>query len=330
MGMIEVENLVKIFRQAQKRPGITGALRDLFAPERRLVRAVDDISLQIQRGEIVGYLGPNGAGKSTTIKMLTGILHPTTGSVQIAGLSPHLHRRQVVQNIGAVFGQRTQLNWELRLGESFELIRRIYQVDHRAYRDILDWMSLPLKLSEIINVPVRQLSLGQRMRAEIAAAIIHRPPVLLLDEPTIGLDIDAKNAVRQFVLELNRIHRTTVLLTTHDLGDVEYLCQRLIVINHGRIIEDGPLDHLIDRLSTHRILIVDCQTPPAGALNIPHVKQIKAEGLRVWLEFERKHITAAQLIAIVSQQWAIRDLSITEPGIEDVIQQVYGQKAPQA
>ncbi|MBI2502914.1 MAG: ATP-binding cassette domain-containing protein [Candidatus Latescibacteria bacterium] len=211
---------------SKKRKGLKGALCALFQPERHEVHAVDDISFAIEEGEIVGFIGPNGAGKSTTIKMLSGILHPTAGEITIGGISPQKSRRAVVQHIGVVFGQRTQLYWDLRLWESFELFRRIYQIEQSAFEENMKRLSAVLDLEGLMDLPVRQLSLGQRMRGELAAAMIHSPAILFLDEPTIGMDIEVKQSIRNFILEINRLHRTTVLLTTHDLGEVEELSKR--------------------------------------------------------------------------------------------------------
>ena len=327
MALIEVNDVSKEFWQSPKARGLRGAVRALFRPERKLVRAVDRVSFALERGEIVGYVGPNGAGKSTTLKMLCGILHPTSGEIRINGLSPQKDRSGVVRNLGAVFGQRTQLYWDLRLGESFELLKRIYQVPPDAYAQTLAWLTEALSLGELMDVPVRQLSLGQRMRGEMAAAMVHCPPILFLDEPTIGLDVNAKNAVREFILELNRSRQTTVILTTHDLVDVERLCRRLIVINHGRLIEDGPLDALIDRLAPYRILVIEADDPTA-IVSHPEAELVRREHGRHWLRFDRKKTSASRLIADVSAQIAIRDLSVQEPNLEDVIRHVYGESKP--
>ena len=223
MDIIEVDNLTKEFNIVKKKKGLSGAFKSLIRPEKSIIRAVNDISFNIRQGEIVGYIGPNGAGKSTTIKMMTGILHPTSGNIRIAGISPHKNRKEVVKNLGVVFGQRTQLYWDIRLGESFELMKRIYRIDDRTYKENIELMSEILKIDEFIDIPVRQLSLGQRMRGDLAAAILHSPPILFLDEPTIGLDIEAKQAIRKFILDINKFKKTTVILTTHDLDDVQQL-----------------------------------------------------------------------------------------------------------
>jgi ABC-2 type transport system ATP-binding protein len=322
MVVIEVCNLIKEYVISKKERGLRGSLKSLFAPDKTTVRAVDDISFTINQGEIVGYIGPNGAGKSTTIKMLTGILHPTSGSIRVCGISPQDDRKAVVKKLGVVFGQRTQLYWDLRLGESFELLRRIYQVDQAVYEETLRILSDVLKLDEFIDTPVRQLSLGQRMRGDLAASMLHSPDILFLDEPTIGLDTEAKHAIRQFIMEINRNRRVTVILTTHDLDDVEQLCSRLIVVNHGKIVEDGPIQSIIGKLTPKRLLVVELQEP-SNDLFHPSAEIIKQDGLKIWYQFEKTTITASELISDLSRKLAIQDLSVQEPNIEDAIREVY-------
>ena len=322
MELIEVKNIVKGFTVVKKNKGLNGALRSLIKPEKSTVYAVNDISFSIKKGEIVGFIGPNGAGKSTTVKIMSGILHPTSGEVLIDGISPQKNRKAVVKNLGVVFGQRTQLYWDLRLGESFELLRRIYEIDLKKFNENMDIMSDILKINEIIDTPVRQLSLGQRMRGDIAAAMIHSPNILFLDEPTIGLDIEAKHSIRNYIEKINRINNTTVILTTHDLDDVEQLCKRLIVINNGGIIEDGPLDSIVERLAPYRVLIVELSKPCVD-ISTPYAEIIKQENLKIWYRFKKDEITAAELISQLAQKLSIRDLSVTEANIEDVVRKVY-------
>lgn len=321
-AVIEVNDLVKEYIVTKKESGLRGALKGLLFPEKRTVRGVDGISFSINPGEIVGYIGPNGAGKSTTIKMLTGILHPTSGSIKVCGISPQADRKSVVRKLGVVFGQRTQLYWDLRLGESFELLRRIYQIDKTSYEESLAILSDVLKLNEFINTPVRQLSLGQRMRGDLAAAMLHSPSILFLDEPTIGLDADAKHAIRNFIKEINRKRGVTVILTTHDLDDVEELCSRLVVVNHGKVVEDGPIESLIHKLTPHRLLVVELEHP-CDDLAHPSAEIIKCDGLKIWYQFEKERISAAELISDLSQKLPIQDLSVKEPDIEDAIREVY-------
>ncbi|RII35464.1 ATP-binding cassette domain-containing protein [Clostridium chromiireducens] len=322
MELIEVKNIVKGFTVVKKNKGLKGALTSLIKPEKSTVYAVNDISFSIKKGEIVGFIGPNGAGKSTTVKIMSGILHPTSGKVLVDGISPQENRKAVVKNLGVVFGQRTQLYWDLRLGESFELLRRIYQIDLKSFNKNMDIMSEILKINEIIDTPVRQLSLGQRMRGDIAAAMIHSPNILFLDEPTIGLDIEAKHSIRNYIEKINKINNTTVILTTHDLDDVEQLCKRLIVINNGGIIEDGPLDSIVERLAPYRVLIVELSKHCVDIVT-PYAEIIKQENLKIWYRFKKNEITAAELISQLAQKLPIRDLSVTEANIEDVVRKVY-------
>jgi len=246
--IIYTHDLRKTFRIAKRRPGLVGGLRSLVNPVVREVVAVDRVNLAIQRGEMVACLGPNGAGKSTTIKMLTGILVPTGGTAQVFGMEPHRRRREVARRMGVVFGQRTQLWWDLPLRDSFDLLRHIYRIPTRRYAHNLGVFAELLELGEFIDTPVRQLSLGQRMRGDLAAALLHDPEVLYLDEPTIGLDVVAKHRVRSFLQELNRERGVTVLLTTHDMSDVERLCSRLLIIDHGRLLYDGSLEAMRGRV----------------------------------------------------------------------------------
>ena len=250
--MIDVQNLCKDYVLKQKGPGLRGALKSLVRPRHKQIHAVRDLSFHIDDGEIVGFIGPNGAGKSTTIKMMSGILTPTKGCVLIDGRDISKHRKEVVRNIGVVFGQRSQLNWDLRLGESFELLKHIYQIDQTDYDRTLDELDQILQIREIIDKPVRQMSLGQRMKGDLAAAMLHSPGILFLDEPTIGLDVSAKYALRKFIKEINKTRKTTVILTTHDLGDIQELCERLIIINHGVMMEDGPLSEIVDRIAPYK------------------------------------------------------------------------------
>jgi ABC-2 type transport system ATP-binding protein len=322
MAVIEVQDLVKEYVISKKGRGLRGALKSLLFPQKTTIQGVDGISFSIQPGEIVGYIGPNGAGKSTTIKMLTGILHPTSGTIKVCGISPQADRKAVVKKLGVVFGQRTQLYWDLRLGESFELLRRIYQIDHNLYEENMRILSDVLKLNDFIDTPVRQLSLGQRMRGDLAAAMLHSPSILFLDEPTIGLDAEAKHAIRNLIMEMNRTRGVTVILTTHDLDDVEQLCSRLIVVNHGKIVEDGPIESIIHKLAPFRHLVVDLQQP-CKDISHPAAEIIKQEGLRIWYRFEKSRITAAELISDLSSKLLILDLSVKEPDIEAAIREIY-------
>ncbi|SFT17090.1 ATP-binding cassette domain-containing protein [Paenibacillus sp. BC26] len=327
--MIELTNVVKEYTVIKKKSGLSGSIQSLFRPEKTIVRGVDGISFRIEPGEMVGYLGPNGAGKSTTIKMLTGILHPTSGSVRIGGISPQENRKSVVKQLGVVFGQRTQLYWDLRLGETFELLKRIYRIDDDTFKTNLAMMHDVLGIDQLINTPVRQLSLGQRMKGDLAAAMLHSPSVLFLDEPTIGLDVEAKQNIRTFIKEMNMKRGTTIILTTHDLDDVEQLCKRLIVINHGKVVEDGPLSELILRMAPYRLLVLDLsQLPEPSALQHPGAELIKQEGLKLTYRFHKSDISASELISGLSAKLSVVDLSVKEPDIEDMIREMYRSSSP--
>lgn len=321
MPVIEVKHIKKEFRSVKKQKGLKGSIKALFRPERKLVTAVDDISFSIEQGEIVGYIGPNGAGKSTTVKMMSGILRPTSGEILINGISPAKDRKEVVKHLGVVFGQRTQLYWDLRLGESFELLKRIYNVPDEVYSENMAMMNDILDLGSIIDTPVRQLSLGQRMRGDLAAAMLHSPDVLFLDEPTIGLDVDAKHAIRKFIKQINETRKTTIILTTHDLGDIQELCKRLIIINKGTVIEDGSLDELIDRIAPYRQLIIDFYTEQH--IEHPQAEIVSSEGARTVYRFMKRDITAAALIEYIGSKAKIKDISLEEANIDDIIRVAY-------
>lgn len=244
MKAIEAKGLTKEFKVYQSRKGLIGAFRDLFDRNYRVIRAVDSIDLSIDQGEMVGYIGENGAGKSTTIKMLTGILQPTSGYLRVNGFDPHREREKFVRTIGVVFGQRSQLWWDIAVRESFQLLQKVYRVTDESTQKHLNRMVEVLEIGDLLDQPVRKLSLGQRMRCELAASLIHKPSLLFLDEPTIGLDVLVKENIRQFLREMNREYGTTIMLTTHDLGDIEALCSRVIMLDQGKIIYDGSLDRL--------------------------------------------------------------------------------------
>jgi len=308
--MIEVEGLSKRFVVR------SGRLRR----ERRVVDAVREISFRVERGELLGYLGPNGAGKSTTIKMLTGILVPSGGRVSVAGLDPSRRRIELARRIGAMFGQRVQLWWDLPLVDSFELLRHIYRVPADRHRQSLARFREVLDLDPFLHTPVRQLSLGQRIRGELTAAMLHEPELLFLDEPTIGLDVVAKQRVRDFLVEINRENGVTVLLTTHDLGDIERLCNRLLVIDHGSLIWDGGIAELRQRYGGERTLLVDLEEP-SPPLEVEGATVERVDGPRQWLRFRGP---AADLTARVAASARLVDLQIAEPDIEEIVRRIYG------
>jgi len=322
MEQIVLDHVVKEYWVTKKKKGLRGALINLIHNEKVKVEAVKGISYTITKGEIVGYIGPNGAGKSTTIKMMSGIMTPTSGQIFINGMSPHDNRKKVVKDLGVVFGQRTQLYWDLRLGESFELLKRIYKVGDEQYESALKELTDVLDLTGFIDIPVRQLSLGQRMRGELAAAMIHSPDILFLDEPTIGLDIDAKHAIRNFILEINKRKDVTVILTSHDLDDVMKLCNRLIVINKGQVVEDGPLEDIVTRMANYRMINLEL-ADPVTEIHSPMVEIVKAEGRKIWCKFDHHLYTAAEVIADIGKEVSIVDLSVKEPNIEDAVANIY-------
>ncbi|MBN1400977.1 MAG: ATP-binding cassette domain-containing protein [Anaerolineae bacterium] len=322
MPQIIVEDLVKVYQVAQRQPGTWGALKSLVARRYREVRALDGVSFTLEPGELVGYIGPNGAGKSTTVKVLAGILVPTSGRCEILGRVPWRERIQHVAQIGVVFGQRTQLWWDLPVVESFELLRDIYHISPAAYDRSRDELIQMMNLSALLDTPVRQLSLGQRMRCDLAAALLHSPPLLFLDEPTIGLDAVAKLAVREFVRQLNRERGITVILTTHDMDDIEALCSRVLLISQGLILFDGPLAELRAQVTNERRLIIHLAREDDW-IEDADARVIGREGARVTLQFDPQSIPAAELIGRITSRYAIRDLYVENPPIEEIIAQVY-------
>jgi ABC-2 type transport system ATP-binding protein len=337
MAIIEVDNVVKEFRTPKRQPGVFGALRTLFTRQYETRQAVAGISFTVVEGELLGYIGPNGAGKSTTVKLLTGILVPTSGEIRVAGLVPWQVRQQNALNIGVVFGQRSQLWWDLPLVESFKLVGKMYRIEAERYaRNLLRFREI-LGLDEFINTPVRQLSLGQRMRGDLAAAMLYNPRILYLDEPTIGLDVLAKERIRAFIEEINRAEGTTIILTTHDLGDMERLCRRILLIDHGRILYDGSLERLKAKYAPYRVLVVHLapegmeQVPGAAngkghGLEAPGAELVKQEGSTFWLRFDPATTPAPALIGSVTARYAVRDLSIEEPELEPVIRDIYQER----
>ena len=320
--MIDVENLCKDYVLKSKEPGLKGAMKGLVKPNNKIIHAVKDLSFHIDTGEIVGFIGPNGAGKSTTIKMMSGILTPTQGQVLIDGRNISKHRKEVVKDIGVVFGQRSQLNWDLRLGESFELLKHIYQINQKEYDKTLDELDQILGIKELLDKPVRQMSLGQRVKGDLVASMIHSPKVLFLDEPTIGLDVSAKYALRKFIKEINKVRHTTVILTTHDLGDIQELCERLIVINSGVLMEDGNLSEIVDRIAPYKTLVVEYYDEVAPEHT--RCKLIAQDGNVAKYRFMKNDVPAAEIIADLSKEKTIKDVSIEETGIDDIIKIVYG------
>jgi ABC-2 type transport system ATP-binding protein len=315
--IIQVSGLRKDFTVRRK----VGRLRR----ERHVVSAVDGVDLSVEEGELLGYIGPNGAGKSTTLKMLTGVLSPSAGEVSVCGLTPVPQRTQLARRIGVVFGQRSQLWWDLPLDDSFELLRHVYRVPAGDHAARLERCRSLLDLDEFSRTPVRQLSLGQRMRGELTAALLHGPKVLFLDEPTIGLDVLSKQAVRSFLAELDAAGDTTIVLTTHDLADIEKLCRRLVVIDHGRVVHDGTVEDLHAAYRSKRRVVADLDAPwPGVPLPGASVERVEADGTRVTLTLDGA--TAGEVVARLAGAVPLRDLSVLEPEIEDVVARLYRGK----
>jgi viologen exporter family transport system ATP-binding protein len=325
--LIEVEELTKEFRTFRRREGVLGALQNLFVRDYVTVRAVDRVSFTIDRGEMVGYIGANGAGKSTTIKMLTGILVPTTGRGVANGYVPWRDRRKYTRQIGVVFGQRTQLWWDIAVIESFKLLKEIYGVSDADYRRRMDLFGEILALKEYLHTPVRKLSLGERMRCELAAALLHNPPLLFLDEPTIGLDVVAKDHIREFLKEINRKERTTVLLTTHDLSDIEELCRRILVIDKGKILFDGQLAEMKKRLAKYnqvKFFLKDrSQVARLAEATTDGIVCERVDELTYLLRFDREAHSSAEVIRQIVTQLEVRDIFVEEEPIEDIVKRIY-------
>jgi ABC-2 type transport system ATP-binding protein len=329
--MIVVENLTKEFKSFKKYPGFKGTVKGLFTREVVGKKAVDDISFRIGEGEIVGYIGSNGAGKSTTIKMMTGILVPTSGRCVVNGIIPYEKRMENAQQIGAVFGQRTQLWWDLPLTETFSILKEIYNVSDKDFKNRMDFLDQVLNLSEFINNTVRTLSLGQRMRADLGAALLHNPKVLYLDEPTIGLDVVVKENIRLAIKEINKEYKTTVVLTTHDLGDIEELCNRIIIIDAGKKVYDGGLKNIRDTHGYMRIIDIDVKNADqikdidfnARFNLLTEDLKVNINGNSISVNFNRNRISASEIASLVMENATVRDMSIKDTDINQIVKKIY-------
>ncbi|AJS61209.1 ABC transporter ATP-binding protein [Paenibacillus sp. IHBB 10380] len=321
--MIQVEGISKEYKQFKRSSGIIGSMKNLFSREHTLLKAVNQISFSIEKGEAVGYLGPNGAGKSTMIKMLTGILVPTSGTVTVNNLVPHKHRKEIAKRVGIVFGQRSQLWWDLPVQDSFELHRRIYNLHDTDYRKNMNIFLELLNLKEFITQPVRQLSLGQRMRAEIGLALLHNPDILFLDEPTIGLDVIAKDNIRSFIKQMNREHKVSILLTTHDLKDIEEICPRMLIVNKGELIFDGTVDQLKSNLSPGKIITIEFESNPGDDVELENAELIADHGIRKTFKIDKGLDSAIDFVQSVSKRYPIKDFSLHDSDIEDIIRMYY-------
>ena len=323
--MIQLENVCKTFRIAKREPGILGAARSLFHREYRQIRALQDVSFTIGDGEMVGYIGPNGAGKSSTIKLMSGVLTPDSGTCVIDGLVPWEDRVRHVKRIGVVFGQRSQLWWDVPVADSFELLRDIYSLDREAYRGTLKELTELLELGDLLDTPARQLSLGQRMRCEIAGSLLHSPRLLFLDEPTIGLDAVSKIAVRDFIKAINREYGTTVILTTHDMQDIEALTERILLIGKGRILLDGTLEQLKSRHSSLRTLTVDYSGGSLAPMEGIQIQEDRNGHARLMLD--TGILSVSQAITRISQRVEVKDLSVASETIDETVVSLYKEFA---
>ena len=327
MPVIQASNLKKIFRVTQKNPGLSGAVKALFKPGFVDKVAVDGITFSIDKGEMVGYIGVNGAGKSTTIKLLTGVLLPSSGVIRVLERDPHKQRVANAREIGVVFGQRTQMWWDLPLIESLNLIAKIYELEPQRYKQLLDRFADTLELKELFSVPIRNMSLGQKMRSELAATLIHEPKVVYLDEPTIGLDLIVKERIRDFIKEQNYTKGTTVMLTTHDLGDIEELCHRVIMIDSGKLIYDGPITTIKERFGKFRTITFETCNP-VETFNLPEGAELMSTDIekaqrKLILRFDRTLTTASKVASSLMGQLEIVDFSLSEPDLASIVRQIY-------
>ncbi len=326
--MIQIEHVTKEFKKAIKDPGLSGAFRSLFHREYETVQAVKDISFHVDRGEVLGFIGANGAGKSTTIKMLTGILAPTSGKIDIDGQDPFKNRTEYVKEIGVVFGQRTQLWWDLPLTETFSVLKEIYRVDDAAFQSRMGFLNEVLELQDFIKSPVRTLSLGQRMRADLAASMLHNPKVLFLDEPTIGLDVAVKSSIRHAITYINEQEGTTIILTTHDLDDIESLCKRIVMIDKGSIIYDGDLLEMKHRYGRFRRISVSLQNAAdMDRLALPESVKVERNKELLELTFDSNAIPVDKMLSTILADVHVKDIAVGDVNIEEIVRRMYAREA---
>ena len=322
MPIIEINNVTKNFKINKIQKGFSGAIKSLLSREYKIKRAVDNISISIEKGELVGFIGPNGAGKSTTIKMLCGILVPSSGQILVDGRDPSVERARNALNIGVVFGQRSQLYWDLPMDETFDLYKKMYRIEDKRFKRNVEFYVDLLDMHEFFRRPVKQLSLGQKMRANIAVALLHDPEIIYLDEPTIGLDIVAKDKIRHFIREINKEKKTTVILTTHDMDDIENICNKLVMIDNGKIIYDGILSEFKRTYCHDNVIIVDFQDLNS-VIEDSRLKVVKVEGNRKTIIYDKQDISSGEAISLVTRNNIVKDLMLKEPEIEDVIKKIY-------
>lgn len=339
--IIKLEHISKVFKTLKRREGLSGSIKDLFSRDYQYLTAVNDVSVNIMPGEIVGYLGPNGAGKSTTIKMMTGVLEPSEGTILVNGVVPYKNRTQNAQNIGVVFGQRTQLWWDLPLIESFKILKEMYRIPDKVYKDNLDFYDELVHASDLYHKPVRQMSLGQRTLSDILAAFLHNPRVVFLDEPTIGLDVSMKSKIRDLVCALNEKINTTVILTTHDMGDVDALCKRIIIIDKGTCLYDNDIEHLREFFGKYRTLKIETevnemdtqtylkqmQTFLTEQNEVCSSIQISEEDGWIGLLVDENQIPLMKVLHILEDKYKIKDMRIEEISTESVIKKIYEEES---
>ena len=326
-NIIEVNNLCKTFKIHKRATGFKGALKDIFHPTYERKKAVDNVSFSIHEGEMVGFIGPNGAGKSTTVKMLSGILYPDSGDIKVAGYIPYKQRKEYVANIGVVFGQKSQISWDLSPLDSFEVIRHIYRIPPKMYKENLERYTELLDMGGFIHQPVRQLALGQRMRADIAAALLHSPKIVFFDEPTIGIDVVGKDKIRKFIRTLNQTDNITMIFTTHDMQDIEKTCERLIIIDDGKKLYDGSLETVKKGYGSSRIIEAEFESLPVS-LDLPHavVSNVENNALKKLIAFSTDEVGVNEVMTALMNTRNIKDVSIREPEIDAIIRDIYEGK----
>ena len=326
-SVIQIKNITKEFKVLNRREGVKGSLLDLFSRDYKIIRAVDDITMDVKQGEIVGYLGPNGAGKSTTIKMMTGVLEPTSGQILVNGVIPYKNRAKNSQDIGVVFGQRSQLWWALPLIESLKLLKDIYQIPDENYNEMMSFYSSLADMESLLHKPVRQMSLGQRTLSDILAAFLHNPKIVFLDEPTIGLDVSMKARIRELILSLNEKKHTTVILTTHDMGDVDALCKRIVIIDHGKMLYDNDMEHLKSFFGSYRTLKIRVggNTDEQEREIHAHYPELQTAVDENWISIlvDEEKTSVVKVLNTLQQSMKIRDMQIEEISTEDVIKKIY-------
>ncbi len=324
-ALIKVNHISKSFRIAKQKQGIINAVKQMIKPNYILKKAVDDINFTIKEGEMVGFLGPNGSGKSTTVKMLSGILHPDQGSIEVGDFIPYRDRKKYVSQIGVVFGQKSQLAWDLPVLESFDLLKHIYRIEEKKYQDNLERFVTLLDMKDFLLQPVRQLSLGQRMRADIAASLLHSPKIVFFDEPTIGVDVVGKEKIREFIVELNKTDRITMLFTTHDMQDIEKTCDKAIIIDHGTMIYDGTLASIKERFgNTKQIEVTMDQHQEIVTIENVSIENVSQQGdFKYRFSYEKNKISLDWLMKEILSTYSVKDFSIIEPGIESIIRKIY-------